>query len=265
MKIVHLSDTHINTKILYNIDAQDRFRLALNHIKNNHSDADHFMITGDLTNFGDNESYEIFINILSKVTLPNHLYPKLIIGNHDNRENFKNNFPNIKTDKNGFVQYVERDYDKTFVFLDTNLEGTDAGHLCNKRLQWLKDTLEIEHKNKIYIFMHHNPLATGHIESDDLGLVQREDLKNILLKYQNSIKHIFFGHQHITCSGKYLDITFSSPRSTWSPLVPNFLNRFRLGTANTDPNYNIILLEEDSLIVHSEDFLKTDVNWFTDN
>ena len=66
MKIVHLSDTHINTKILYNIDAQDRFRLALNHIKNNHSDADHFMITGDLTNFGDNESYEIFINILSK-------------------------------------------------------------------------------------------------------------------------------------------------------------------------------------------------------
>ena len=113
--------------------------------------------------------------------------------------------------------------------------------------------------------MHHNPLATGHIESDDLGLVQREDLKNILLKYQNSIKHIFFGHQHITSSGKYLDITFSSPRSTWSPLVPNFLNRFRLGTANTDPNYNIILLEEDSLIVHSEDFLKTDVNWFTDN
>jgi len=265
MKIIHLSDTHIYTKILYNIDAQDRFRLALNHIKNNHSDADHFIITGDLTNFGDNESYEIFINILSKATLPNHLYPKLIIGNHDNRINFKNNFPNIKIDGNGFVQYVERDDDKIFIFLDTNLEGTDAGHLCNKRLQWLKDTLEKEHKNKIYIFMHHNPLATGHIESDDLGLVQREDLKHILLKYQNSIKHIFFGHQHITCSGKYSGITFSSPRSTWSPLVPNFLNRFRLGTANTDPNYNIVLLEEDSLIVHSEDFLKTEVNWFTDN
>ena len=62
-----------------------------------------------------------------------------------------------------------------------------------------------------------------------------------------------------------MGITFSSPRSTWSPLVPNFLNRYRLGTAHTDPNYNIVLLKEDSLIVHSEDFLKTNVSWFTDN
>ena len=27
--------------------------------------------------------------------------------------------------------------------------------------------------------------------------------------------------------------------------------------------YNVVLIEEDSLIVHSEDFLKTDVNLFT--
>ena len=112
--------------------------------------------------------------------------------------------------------------------------------------------------------MHHNPLALGHIKSDSIGLVQRDDLKNILLQFQNSIQHIFFGHQHVTSSGKYLGITFSSPRSTWSPLVPNFLDRYRLGTANTDPNYNIVLIKENSLIVHSEDFLKSDVNWFTD-
>jgi hypothetical protein len=44
--------------------------------------------------------------------------------------------------------------------------------------------------------------------------------------------------------------------------VSNFLDRYRLLTAQTDPNYNVILIEEDSLIVHSEDFLKTDVNLF---
>ena len=33
-------------------------------------------------------------------------------------------------------------------------------------------------------------------------------------------------------------------------------------TANTDPNYNAILISNDSLIVHSEDFLKTEVDWF---
>ena len=89
MKIIHLSDTHIDPEILHKIDAQDRFKLALNHIKNNHTDADHLMITGDLTHFGNNKSYQIFSNILSEAKLPYHLNPKLIIGNHDDRENFK--------------------------------------------------------------------------------------------------------------------------------------------------------------------------------
>ena len=262
MKIIHLSDIHINPEILFKIDTQDRFKLALNHIKNNHADADILIITGDLTHHGNNESYKIFIKILKEVNLPEHLYPKLILGNHDNRENFKKNFPNVKTDQNGFVQYVENFEDKTFIFLDTNLEGTDAGHLCEKRQKWLIDNLKQQYQNKIYIFMHHNPLALGQINSDAIGLVQKDEFKEILLQFQNSIKHIFFGHQHVTSSGKYLGITFSSPRSTWQPLVPNFIDRYRLGTANTDPNYNVILLSEDSLVVHTEDFLKTKVSWF---
>ena len=92
MKILHLSDPHINSDILYKIDAQSRFKLALKHIVHNHSDADILIITGDLTHYGNDESYEIFIKILEEFELPDHLYPKLILGNHDNRENFKKTF-----------------------------------------------------------------------------------------------------------------------------------------------------------------------------
>ena len=35
------------------------------------------------------KKYQIFLKILNETKLPNHLYPRLIIGNHDNRENFK--------------------------------------------------------------------------------------------------------------------------------------------------------------------------------
>ena len=52
MKILHLSDPHINSDILYKIDAQSRFKLALKHIVHNHSDADILIITGDLTHYG---------------------------------------------------------------------------------------------------------------------------------------------------------------------------------------------------------------------
>ena len=56
MKIIHLSDTHINPETLNKIDTQQRFKLALNHIRDNHSNADILIITGDLTAFGDDES-----------------------------------------------------------------------------------------------------------------------------------------------------------------------------------------------------------------
>ena len=91
---------------------------------------------------------------------------------------------------------------------------------------------------------------------------QKKEFQEILIENNKIIKHIFFGHQHITTSGQYLGITFSAPRSTWSPLVPNFSSKYRLGTANTEPNYNVVLIKDNSLIVHSEDFLKTDINWF---
>ena len=263
MKIIHLSDPHIYTKLLFNINSINRFESAVKHISNNHLDADLFVITGDLTHFGDKESYIKLKEIIDNSNLPIKLYPKLIIGNHDNREIFKQNFPKNLLDINGFIQYSENINNIKCIFLDTNLAGTDQGHLCKKRQEWLINTLEKNNKNlEVYIFRHHNPLELGQINTDKIGLQQKDEFKSILKEYKKLIKHIFFGHQHISTSGNYLGISFSSPRSTWSPLVPNFSKKYRLGTANTDPNYNVILIKKDSLVVHSEDFLKTNTNWF---
>ena len=44
--------------------------------------------------------------------------------------------------------------------------------------------------------------------------------------------------------------------------MPNFANEYRLGSANTDANYNVAIVRSDALIIHTEDFLKTEVNWF---
>ena len=66
--------------------------------------------------------------------------------------------------------------------------------------------------------------------------------KNIASLPTNSIKHIFFGHQHLTVSGNILGIPFSAPRSISHPLVTNYSKKYRLGTANNEPNYNIILI-----------------------
>tara|TARA_Y100001970_G_scaffold276073_1_gene378244 strand:- start:578 stop:1378 length:801 start_codon:yes stop_codon:yes gene_type:complete len=262
MKLIHLSDPHIYIKKINGIDPVVRFKKALEHIIKHHRDADLFSITGDLTDLGDKASYQLFKNIIKDFNLPSNLKPQLIIGNHDNREIFKENFPAVKVDKNGYIQYFNDLENKRFIFIDTISADADAGHYCEERQKWLKNILNETYNNyEIYIFMHHNPLALAQDKSDVIGLKEKNAFKKILLDSKKNIKHIFFGHQHITSSGSFNGITFSSPRSTWSPLIPNFSNKYKLETANTDPNYNVILIKDDSLIVHSEDFLKTEVKW----
>ena len=261
MKIIHLSDPHIYIDKIHGIDPVSKFKKALSHIKNNHGDADLFAITGDITDLGDKDSYQLFIKIIDEADLPKNLNPQLIIGNHDNRDEFKINFPNIETDPNGFIQYFKDIDNKRLIFIDTNLINTHQGHYCEERQEWLNNILS-KTNTDTYIFMHHNPLALVKEESDGIGLQQKKEFQQILTKNNKIIKHIFFGHQHITSSGSYCGITFSSPRSTWSPLIPNFSNEYRLGTANTDTNYNVAIIRSDALIIHTEDFLKTNINWF---
>ena len=148
--------------------------------------------------------------------------------------------------------------------MDTNLEKTHKGHYCEKRMAWLENRLNLAKKERkdIYLFMHHNPIAMVEEVADYLGIQQKEYLNKLFDKFSNFIKHIFFGHQHLTVSGNVLGIPFSAPRSISHPLVTNYSKEYRLGTANTDPNYNVILIKSDSLIVHTEDFLKQNINWF---
>jgi 3',5'-cyclic-AMP phosphodiesterase len=264
MKIIHFSDIHIHDQLIIGQDSIKRFKIALDHLKKNHLDSDLFVISGDLTHHGKIQSYKKLKKMIDSVKLPSHLFPKLILGNHDNRETFKSYFKEVPIDENGFIQYEINFKKKRFIFMDTNLEKTHRGYYCGKRIDWLKNKLFLAESEKkdIYLFMHHNPIATAEEDADYLGIEQKEELKKIFTKFSNSIKHIFFGHQHLTVSGNILGISFSAPRSISHPLVTNYSTKYRLGTANTDPNYNIILIKNDSLIVHSEDFIKQDINWF---
>ena len=264
MKIIHFSDTHIHDELILGQDSDLRFKKALEHISKNHLDADLFVITGDLTHHGLEKSYEKFIKILDDANLPSHLFPKLIIGNHDNSEMFKKKFPKVPVDENGHIQYELDFQSNRFLFLDTNLPKSHQGHYCNKRMTWLENKLNVAQSQDIdvFIFMHHNPLATAEESSDYLGIQEKKELQSLLLKYSKNVKHIFFGHQHLTVSGKLGNISFSAPRSISHPLVTNYSKKYRLGTAHTDPNYNIILIKKESIIIHTEDFLKQEVEWF---
>ena len=264
MKIIQLSDIHISKKNLYGISPNDRFKKAIQHVLDKHSDSDYLVISGDLTDTGDVDSYNELKNILT--SLPDHLSPHLLIGNHDERENFRTVFDSTKTDDNGYIQYVINSSVGDLIMLDTNLKGKHFGHFCDKRQKWLKEQLSSakELKKDAYVFMHHNFLELDGFGLTDIDLVQKEEFKEILSIYRDTIKYVFFGHCHLNLSGIFSGIPFNASNSTSHPSVPNFIKSGECAVSpEISPNYNVITVNNDNITINTENFLIKNFSWTT--
>lgn len=257
MKIVHISDTHIHDHPVMESDPVENFRDCVRHVMEFHADADRVVITGDLAHCGFERSYRELRALLEDAGLSGRLRPRLVIGNHDDRESFARVFPEVERDENGFIQYTERTPIGLLVFLDTLEPGTHEGHYCEKRQAWLRKTLDEASRagDNVWLFMHHHPMRVHVANADMMGLVHLEAFHAILSEHRDRVRHIFFGHCHFSLSGSVLGIPVSAPRSTNHPNWPEFTgDPYRLGYAHMDRNYNLCFLDVESTVVHSVDF-----------
>ncbi|NKB50925.1 MAG: phosphodiesterase [Rhizobiaceae bacterium] len=254
MKLVHISDIHIHPQQILGSDPIANFRACMAHVDEHNGDADMIIISGDLTHHGDPSSYARLKDMLDEWQFS----PLLMMGNHDHRKHFQTAFPEVKSDENGYVQYVQDTTLGRFILLDTAEAGTHAGHFCTKRQDWLRGQLELARREgrPVYLVMHHNPVEVGIPNADAIGLMDGAAFCGILSDYRAEIRHIFFGHCHYVLSGSVGGIAFSAPRSTSHPCVPDFSGINRMGHGDLTPTYNVCLIEEDSTVVHSIDFLK---------
>jgi hypothetical protein len=115
----------------------------------------------------------------------------------------------------------------------------------------------------VLLFMHHNPMPVGIWAADVLSLADGEALRGILREYRDVVRHIFFGHTHYSLSGALEGIAFSAPRSTNHPLWPELGERRRFGYGPIAPNYNLALVTDGTVVVHTIDFMLEDqIAWF---
>ncbi|WP_370322428.1 phosphodiesterase [Oricola sp.] len=265
MKIVHISDIHINAEPILDLDPVENFRKCLAHVEEYQPDADRIVITGDLTHHGLAESYRLLKEMLAGTSLTGDRAPRLLIGNHDRRETFAAAFPDAKRDRDGFIQWSEETPAGVFIYMDTVEPGTHAGAYCEKRRGWLEGELDDARREgkPAFLFMHHNPTTVHVANADQIGIRDETELKALLARYRETVRHIFFGHCHFSLSGTVTGIPFSAPRSTNHPCWPDFSgNPLRMGHGALQPNYNVCFLGADDVIVHAIDFLDADkVRW----
>lgn len=117
---------------------------------------DLLLATGDLVDRGDADSYRRLVNALSICPFP--VWP--CVGNHDDRANFRQYFPDIPT-ADGFVQYEVDLGALRLIVLDTLEEGRHGGAFCDVRATWLEARLAEQTDRPTVIVMHHPPVEVG--------------------------------------------------------------------------------------------------------
>ncbi|MDG2481645.1 MAG: phosphodiesterase [Alphaproteobacteria bacterium] len=252
MKLIHVTDPHLVQPggSLYGLYPDARFAAFVDDVNRSHGDAELCLITGDLTDLGEAEAYDLFAGELDRLVMP----WRVILGNHDSRKNFRARFPACPVDDDGFVQDVVETSVGTLVLLDTNEPGIAAGRLCERRCAWLGRQLAAM-EGQVMIAMHHPPFDVGIPRLDQIGLQDQAAFAETVLPHRDRIRHIFFGHVHRPVSGSWQGIGFSTLRATAHQVALHFDVRESLPGSHEPPAYAIVLVRDDAVIVHSHDFL----------
>ncbi|NRB20202.1 MAG: phosphodiesterase [Rhodobacteraceae bacterium] len=193
MRIIHISDFHLRDPGGSENAAQHANFLAacLRELAEKFSDTAYCVVTGDLADDGDPAAYRWLRDQLESLPFPT--IP--LLGNHDDREAFLREFGDQGRDQNGFVQSEVNTADAKLIFLDTVKSGSDAGTLCEARLNWLKTCLQTSGDQPVLLFMHHPPCKIGDPNMDPIMLDNAEAFEQVLQQAGN-VQHIFFGHVH---------------------------------------------------------------------
>ncbi|TCM19659.1 3',5'-cyclic AMP phosphodiesterase CpdA [Novosphingobium sp. PhB165] len=117
---------------------------------------DLLLLSGDLTEHGDAESYALLARLVEGCPIP--VAP--MTGNHDLRGPLLAAFPTCPS-HDGFVQYAIELKGLRVLVLDTLEEGRHGGGFCETRAAWLSAQLAGHPHAPTVIALHHPPFESG--------------------------------------------------------------------------------------------------------
>lgn len=255
-KIIVMADLHIvpETELSHSLDTNARTQAAIAFINKNHADADLLVIAGDLADHGDAASYRRFKELLPEIDLPY----VVTLGNHDNRPNFLAEFGDVADPETGKLDRAVVLDGCGVIILDSSEPGIGGGRLSAAQLDWLSKRIAEYAAMPVVVVLHHN-ICPLHNQNDRIILEQREAFVEILQQHPD-IRTVVSGHVHMTASGTYRGIPFSTfagnhysieptLQSLSGPLPAPVLRREGPG------QIAVVIVDQDSAVVLKENFL----------
>jgi 3',5'-cyclic AMP phosphodiesterase CpdA len=170
-----------------------RFRATLARLLEGPNRPDMLVLSGDITDHGDAESFAKTAELLADCPCP--ILP--LVGNHDSRAGLLGAFPHVVPADGGFLHYVvDVPLGLRIICLDTLEDGRHGGAFCDVRAAWLAARLAEAPDTPTLIFMHHPPVVAGIDWMDPVAdepwmLRLRE-----VLTGQSQVQAIHCGHLH---------------------------------------------------------------------
>ncbi|MDD1793339.1 phosphodiesterase [Enterovibrio makurazakiensis] len=203
-RIIQITDIHLTVpphKVSGQLNTHALFEKAIDKIEQDlplFGDIDAIIATGDITDHGDVESYELFKTQISRLNIPYLVIP----GNHDSREAMLTSFPELSASStNGEINWVRSFSAFDVIGLDTVIPHQGAGALSPSTLQFLAQALAENPDKPALIAMHHPPFESGICFMDNIGLNGADEMET-LLKLTTREVRVICGHLHnsIVCS-----------------------------------------------------------------
>ncbi|EFL88484.1 phosphodiesterase [Ahrensia sp. R2A130] len=197
-KIIQISDPHIvpHGQLAYGqVDTASALAECVETINRRLPDIgpiDMAIVTGDLTDFGTEEEYQRFRELMSPLAIPYRAVP----GNHDDVSLMRACFSDEDwMPADGPINWISDFENLTLIGLDSSVPDMAHGHLVDDTLAFLKSALAARTGNPVIVALHHPPIMTGIEKMDIQNLRESRKLQSILSDHEHELR-LICGHVH---------------------------------------------------------------------
>jgi 3',5'-cyclic AMP phosphodiesterase CpdA len=194
--LIHISDTHIlptEDERLEGVDTLRNLQDVLQLVCDSGVRPDAIVVSGDLANGGERESYSRLRHELS--TFGERLGAQVVVamGNHDARPTFRQGMLDISPTEEP-VDYVRWIGGLRLIVLDSTVPGTAYGEVRSEQLAWLESELATLADEGSVLVLHHPPVPDQSPLAGLLTLHGADELEAVVRG--SDVVAVLAGHAH---------------------------------------------------------------------